>query len=89
LPEIGRLRVPYINVMYDPCMTTKPARLCCNLSQDTARIIRTGMSNGITATETVRRAIGLLALAEEIRSEGGQLLQRSSSGEISRLELMF
>lgn len=50
-------------------------RLSVNINDECADVLRAVMADrGISATEAIRRALGLLDLAERVRREGGRLI---------------
>lgn len=62
------------------------SRLSVNINDESAEVLRrVTQSRGITTTEAIRRAIGLLAFFEEARSKNTDILTRESDGTINRL----
>ncbi|MFE6165968.1 hypothetical protein ACFQ7F_44525 [Streptomyces sp. NPDC056486] len=65
--------------------TTQVTRLSVNINEDTAEKLRWYKEHkNISITETVRRAIALLALVEKETSQGGDVLLKSPDGKTVR-----
>lgn len=64
-------------------------RMSINLNRECADILRDYMDrHSVTATETIRRAIGVFSLLEEARQDGGQVLIKSPTGT-SKVEFLY
>ena len=67
----------------------KLIRLSVNLNEDTAAALKEAAENdGITATETVRRAISLYKLARDEAAVGSRLQIKHRDGKISDLVIL-
>jgi hypothetical protein len=65
--------------------TTQVTRLSININQDTAEQLRWYKEHkNISITESVRRAIALLALVERETADGGEVLLKSRDGKTIR-----
>jgi hypothetical protein len=64
-------------------------RLSVNINDECAETLRTiTAARGITTTEAVRRAVGLLGFAEDARRAGSQLIVKDRQGRTSRVEML-
>jgi hypothetical protein len=56
-------------------------RLSVNLNEESAEVLRSvTRSRGITTTEAIRRAIGLLAFFEDANRAGAKIVQETKDG---------
>lgn len=63
-------------------MNNTHLRLSVNLNEESANILRASMkANGRSATETIRRAIGLLGFFEAARARGDEVSMRAANGD--------
>lgn len=64
-------------------------RLSVNINEEAADILRTvTKERGISTTEAVRRAIGLLGFFEEARRERTKVYTEDKDGKRSRVEIV-
>lgn len=72
------------------CIMTIYQRLSINLNKDCADIVRSYMADHqVSATETVRRAIGVFGLIEAGRSDGGQVYIEDRDGTRARIKFLY
>ncbi len=65
-----------------------PQRLSVNINDEAAQILRQAKENGLSTTEAVRRAIGLLGFFEDTKRNGLKLYAEDSRGQRSTVNVI-